>query len=381
MRLSVSRYVLICALTLAAPASVPADTVSTAERAAGLLIDASQKLADSETAGDRVAALTGAVRAFEEGLSALRQEIRTASLRESVLVGELSADDARLSGFLGSLMTMERAPKQLVGLHPGGPIERVRAGLILSEVTPVLEARATRLRAEMEELAALRTLQDNAAIILRRGLAEIQSARQALSEAIAAREPPSEQGATDIAAMQALVNSADTLESFASTLVTLGDGSEPAEDSFAARKGRLRLPVEGEILAGFEEPNGQGIARPGVTLAVPALSLVTAPHAATIRYAGPLLDLGLVSILEPAPGTLLILSGLSETFGRAGDIVAEGAALGLMGGEILSADQILIESAEGSGQDHPKTLYIELRQGQTPVDPEAWFSTARNTGQ
>ena len=41
----------------------------------------------------------------------------------------------------------------------------------------------------------------------------------------------------------------------------------------------------------------------------------------TIRYRGPLLDLGNVVILEPQPDTLFILSGLAEVYGTAGQVI------------------------------------------------------------
>ena len=60
--------------------------------------------------------------------------------------------------------------------------------------------------------------------------------------------------------------------------------------------------------------------------------MVISPWAATIRYTGPLLDYGNVMILEPGGGYLLVLAGLEQVYGTVGDVVARGAALGLMGG-------------------------------------------------
>ena len=101
--------------------------------------------------------------------------------------------------------------------------------------------------------------------------------------------------------------------------------------------------------------------------------MVTAPAPGTLRYAGPLLDLGEVSILEPEQGTLLVYAGLGQAFGMAGDILAAGAPLGFMPGEDTQADQILIETRDGTGHVGREKLYIEIRQGQDHSDPSAWY--------
>ena len=61
---------------------------------------------------------------------------------------------------------------------------------------------------------------------------------------------------------------------------------------------------------------------------------------------------------------------------QTGDVVDTGAPVGVMGGRTQQTQQILIESASASGQDRSETLYIEVRQGQTPLDPGRWFADA-----
>ena len=87
-----------------------------------------------------------------------------------------------------------------------------------------------------------------------------------------------------------------------------------------------------------------------------------------------LLDYGNVVILEPAAGVLFVLAGLAETFGEAGEILPKGAPLGLMGGETLPVDAILRETDQGNGAQANETLYLEVREGQGPVNPAIWFA-------
>ena len=120
--------------------------------------------------------------------------------------------------------------------------------------------------------------------------------------------------------------------------------------------------------------DARGIARPGLTLATRPAALVTAPWAATIRYRGPLLDYGNVIILEPGGGYLLIVAGLRDVFGEVGEVIAQGAALGLMGGNAAQNVDVLAPMTENGGARETETLYIELREGPNAIDPTDWFA-------
>ena len=102
---------------------------------------------------------------------------------------------------------------------------------------------------------------------------------------------------------------------------------------------------------------------------------MTAPTEATLRYVGPLLDVGNVVMLEPRPGTLFVFAGLGVTYGQAGDIIAEATPLGLMGGlPGVQTENPPSTGGEGAGGTRSETLYIEVRQDNTTEDPAGWFS-------
>ena len=140
-------------------------------------------------------------------------------------------------------------------------------------------------------------------------------------------------------------------------------------------RGTLPLPVQGQILRRAGEAESAGITRPGLLVATRPRALVTAPTAATIRYRGPLLDYGNVMILEPQAGTLFVLAGLDVVYGGIGEVIPAGSPIGLMGGQDAEIGEILANSGNGTGTGRPETLYIEVRQDDAPVDPEAWFAT------
>lgn len=365
----------IAVLALTGPAIAQSDPITTAKRASQMLENAADSLVAAESSTDRVVALTETVRAYEEGLSALREGLRRASIQERSIALMFEAKRDRLSRLLGVLQTIGTSPTPLLMMHPTGAIGTARSGMILSEVTPALQSEALALRRQLEVVRDIRSLQQSAATQLTKSLAEVQTARASLSKAIADRVELPRSFTTDTDKMRALVESSDTLQGFASGLTDLNpaDLNNPAD--FETAKGSLTLPAAGIILHRFNETDAAGVKRPGLVLATRAQSLVTAPWPATLRYSGPLLDYGNVVILEPGKGYLLILAGLGQTFGEVGEVLDQGAPVGLMGGLPPNPDAFLITAAKGGGGNQQESLYIELRQGDEPVDPATWFAT------
>lgn len=367
---------LLALTTAAAPLVAQTDPALTARRAASQLEQAQIALSEAEGAGDRVSSLTEVIRAYEEGLVAMREGLRRAAIREAAIRQRFDAESARLQRLLGVLVTIESAPSPLLLLHPDGPVDTARSGMILAEVTPALTREAEALRAELEELAVLRSLQESAAGTLQEGLRGVQEARTRLSHAISERTDLPRRFLDDPAALQQIIDSTETLQGFASGLAAMepvADG--PVLPAFDAARGRLPLPVTGRVLRGFEEPDAAGILRPGLVVATPPRALVTTPWPATVRYRGPLLDYGNVMVLEPGGDYLLVLAGLEEVYGEVGEVLQAGAPVGLMGGAPPAAEAFLGTGGIGSGGELSETLYLELRKGTAPVDPEPWFTT------
>jgi septal ring factor EnvC (AmiA/AmiB activator) len=251
--------------------------------------------------------------------------------------------------------------------------------MILSDVTPALNAKADALRARLDEVTTLRRLQADAADTLSRGLTGLQDARAALSQAIADRTALPRRFTEDPVRTALLIASAETLEGFASGLSEIASGeAEGSLPDISHRKGKLPMPVQGRILHGANQADAAGIVRPGIVVATRPRALVTTPAAATIRYRGPLLDYGNVMILEPQSGLLIVVAGLDVVYGEAGEVLPSGSPIGLMGGDDPEIGGILVQSGEGTGTDRTETLYMEIRENNVPVDPATWFDISKD---
>lgn len=366
---------LLCAMGSAVLAQN--DPALTAQRAAQMLERAALSMAEAANARDRVDALTETIRAYEEGLSALREGMRRAAIREQSITVVFDAQQERLGRLLGVLQSMQAAPGPLLLIHPSGPVGTARSGMIISDVTPAVAAEAMALRRQLEELALLRAVQQSADAQLSDGLIGVQEARVALSQAMAERRTLPPRFAADTEALLQLMQSAETLDGFATSIRALDAGSDGTArlPAFTDQRGQLPLPLRGRVLRGFGQSDAAGVTRPGLILAAESRALVAAPWHATVRYAGPLLDYGNVVILEPQGDYLLILAGLGELFVRAGDLLAAGDPVGLMGGEAPNREELIVSEDVASGEDLRETLYMELREAGEPVDPTPWFAT------
>lgn len=365
----------LIAVLLAGPAMAQ-DAAFAARAAAAELERAAVELDRAEGARDRVQALTGTIRAYESGLTAMREGLRGASIREIELSRDLAARDAEISQLLGVLQTIgtSAGPQNMV--HPAGPVGTARSAMMVAAVTPGLAQRASELRGDVEEVALLRQLQQDSVDRLQKGLRGLQMARTELSQALADRTDLPQRFTADPVRVAILISATETLEGFAGGLSEITENDSPIDlPPIGALKGYLGLPVQGEIVRGAGEADAAGVTRPGIVLGTRERALVTSPTAATIRYLGPLLDYGIVAIVEPEPNLLFVFAGLDQAFGEIGQVIPEGTPLGLMGGEEAAQGDILSQSSERGGTERPETLYIEVRQGDEPVDPLDWFTT------
>ncbi len=352
------------------------DPVTLAGDAAQQLADATIALQEARGSHNRIAALTNTIKAYEQGLDAIREEIRRATIKEQDLEFDLKSQRDEIARLLAVLQTMQASSGPIQFLHPNGPLGTARAGMIVSEMMPILTTRANALKFKVEDLAVLRGLQQNSASILINGLRDVQDARTELALAISDRTDLPRKYTSNVDRLTTLINNAETLDAFATGLTTTPEEGEVdvGLPSFAMAKGHLHLPVSGIVLRKFKEPDAANIARPGIILTTRPFALVTTPWPATIRYAGPLLNYGNVMILEPSNGYLLVLAGLDQVYGEIGEILPKDSPVGLMGGNSSQNDEFSSLSKFGGGIPRSQSLYIELRNGQKPIDPTQWFA-------
>jgi murein hydrolase activator len=364
---------------LATPLFAEDDIARTARASAKNLDAATTEMVFAKSAKNRIKALAGTIRAFEEALALLRASMRQIAITQAGLETNLTLQEEGISRLVGVLHGIDNEPITAKLVHPDGPLSTARAGMLLSAILPTLQRPINELRQKLENIKTLQTIQKDTNKILQNGLNELQSARSNLASAMADRKDLPKRFIEDKSKTAILIAAAETLDTFISglSIVAIDEvvGSLP---DIRDRKGTLPFPVNGRILREFKSADAAGIARPGIIVATTPGALVSTPTAATIRYNGELLDYGLVSILEPQRDVLFIFSGLTKIFGNIGEVLPTGSPIGVMGGELPSAGKMLKESAARSGAYRPETLYIEIRENETPQDPLLWFQIKKD---
>ncbi|MBS1302389.1 peptidoglycan DD-metalloendopeptidase family protein [Loktanella sp. SALINAS62] len=352
-----------------AAAQSPAEA---AQQAADRLTAARAQLDAAGSGSDRVTALSETVGAYEDGLIALRDGLRRLAIQQDTMQTQLDSRSVEVGRLLGVLASIGDAPAPLLLLHPNGALGTARAGMIVADVTPALQSQVDELRLQLEELGLIQSLQETALDTLGDGLEGAQAARAALSAAISDRTDLPRRFSDDPIQTALLLASTDTLDDFADGLAQFFDTGDAAPT--LEPTGNLPSPVRGTVLRGFNLPDAAGISRPGVIIAGRPRALVTTPVAATVLFRGPLLDYGNVIIIEPAQDVMMVLGGLAEVYGETGQVLPAGAPVGLLGGDAPAIDDILTETKRSSDPAASETLYLEVREGQSPVDPATWFA-------
>lgn len=352
---------------LLAAAGVHAQSADTSRER---LLSAADQLDLAENAGDRVTALTEAVRAYEAGLSALRAELRRLTLREREISDSLAAEDADISTLLALMQNATLQAETQSLLHPGSAVDTIRAGTLASALLPALYARAADLEDRLLELEEVRKIIADGEATLSDGLDGVREARIALGDALAARSDLPPRLATNEAAMQALINSADTLHGLADSLL-----SESAANASSGETVWVP-PVAGRVLPALRDPTG----RPGWAVATEPRAVVTAPADASVRFSGEFHGHGTVTILEVDGGYLILFAGLSASFVELGQVVAAGAPIGFAGPDGKVAQDNLNAGLGESSLISDETLYIEVRQEGAPVDPATVLTLEQEQG-
>lgn len=362
MRLCVCGFL---GLLLGSPAM--AGNPAEAMNAALARIDVAHALAaaaqgNSEKAG----ALTEALAAYEEGLGALRAGLRANSLEISVLRASLLAEEAEIGRVLIVLQSLGRIPVGAGIRHPGGPLAAVHAGLSLAAALPDMQARAGELRTRLDDIARLNRLQDTSVLALREAMAAATGARKLI---LGGKSGNTSEAAAPLAEGLSSPGGA----SLNQVARLLADALADTPAAAIAPGGHLPPPVSGHVLRAFNTADAAGIIRPGIVMLSYSGAPVTAPAAATVRFAGAFPDYAQVVILEVRPGSLLVLAGLGVALVEEGESVAAGEIVALLAGNSGADEDNLIAIPKGNGSIRRETLYIETRENGEPVDPTTWL--------
>ncbi|MDG2336058.1 MAG: peptidoglycan DD-metalloendopeptidase family protein [Myxococcota bacterium] len=323
--------------------------------------------------------LLGAIQELDEGLEALRGEVEVSRQRSEQAVqahqrveGERTIWTNRLER---TRMAMARRAVALYKAGGAGPLEVLFASSDLPSLLvrmgnlerllvhdSELIARSVRELAQVRvlevETREARTLSEAALQRLARRSAALGVERSARGKALDRVRRDGARERRLVAEMEvAAQNLEETLKNLRARRVRFeGEG-------FAARKGKLPRPVQGQVRRSFGlvvDPDYQTeIFHKGLEIQAPRGDQVRSVAPGRVRMAGWFRGYGKLVIVDHGQGYFTVSGHLADIFVEVGDSVEPGDALGTVGDT---------GSLEGPG------LYFEVRRGSGPLDPADWLA-------
>lgn len=359
----------------------------------------------SEMEGDRArqnAALIAAaqrVKLAEIETAAAEERLAGLIADEKAIRARLDGADANVSGLLAALQRVTRAPPPVLLVSPEDAVSSARAGILLAAVLPQLRQRAGAVAGDLQALMQTRQSAEAEEDVLRANLATLFEEQLRTATLIEARRRGAQRVGSALEAEQAeaaaLAERAQSLGELIDKLNGMNALPGPAEEAdpswadlgrteilaafadtdrtgpavpFPAARGYLTLPASGVVTGKFGSDDGFGGVAQGVSLVTRAEAQVVAPADGWVMYKGPYLNYGQIIILNPGNGYSILLAGLAKTNVALGQFVLMGEPVGFMGSRTIG--QAVTTNA---GVSRP-TLYIELRNQDTPLDPLTWWA-------
>ncbi|HHB82233.1 MAG TPA: hypothetical protein ENK61_02055 [Devosia sp.] len=380
------------------------------------------RLEIEEMSGDRDrqnAALIAAaqrVKLTEIEVSDIEQRLSSLIAEENLISARLEGADINISDLLSALQRIGKNPPPALIIDPTDALNSARSAILLSAILPQLRQKADLIIADLEQLQAIKTatLNEKQALSARystlfeeqlriatliearkRGVVRVgqdlaieearaeQLAREATSltqlvdsltlriaavaEAAAAQERAERAAADNLA--NALANgTAPRLSDEAIALAFADTKRTSPAISIALAKGYLSVPAAGVSVKGFGTDDGFGGISKGVSIVTRADAQVIAPADGWVMYKGPYLNYGQIIILNPGSDYTILLAGMEEVDVELGQFVLMGEPVGKMGSRIVGQT-----ASTSAGVSRP-TLYIEIRNLETPLDPSEWWA-------
>lgn len=372
-----------------------------AERAAAARREAEALAAEIVDLQTRLVSAAGRVSASEQTALEIERRIAGLAAEEAVILDRLLSDREALIDVLAALQRIERGTPPALAAAPGDAEEAARAASLLAAITPELQARAEALAAELENLRRVREAAEAERLDLASTEAELDARQAEINRLLAERrelearrrgeaERLADVAATAGAQARSLRQLLETVRGMTEIsprfnprrLIRSDDIPAPAlrpEDGlvaaraamapietlrFADSRGELRPPVEGPVVLRFRQADENGEPLEGIRIRARAGGQVVAPFDARVEYAGSFNTYNGLLILSTGDDYYIVLAGLASVYAQAGQSVLAGEPVGEM---------------PADGEMAPD-LYLEIRRGETAVDPEPWLRVRSRSG-
>ncbi|MBH5401236.1 peptidoglycan DD-metalloendopeptidase family protein [Bradyrhizobium sp. CNPSo 4010] len=354
------------------------------------------------------------VRAVETKIDEAETRLRNLNGREQQMRASLDSRRADIVEVLAALQRAGRRTPPALLVRPEDALQSLRTAMLLGAVVPELRGRAEKIAGELGELVALRKTIATERDQLASDRDKVRSDQTRLTALIEERQRQQSAREKDLDAesaraialskqvgdLQGLIAKMEQdLQTAAKAAEKAAEAARQAEAkaatnaaasakqgpgafkdksrttpaiAFAAAKGLLSLPVNGNKIRDFGGSDGVGGVQKGISLATKPGAQVTTPCDGWVVYAGPFRSYGQLLILNAGGGYHVLIAGMERISVNIGQFVLTGEPVATMG----STSQVASILATNASQP---VLYVEFRKDGTPIDPGPWW--AANEGE
>ncbi|HYD08395.1 MAG TPA: peptidoglycan DD-metalloendopeptidase family protein [Reyranella sp.] len=382
------------------------------ERVAALKAELEAIKGDRDKQNAALIAAGERVRLAETEVAAVQQKIGDLIVEELDTRGRLDGADKSISNVLAALERISRNPPPALIVDPSDALGSARSAILISAILPQLQAKADAVMADLNALNEIKLAAQAEEENLRANFEVLEEEQLRIATLIAARNSSEETATAALAAEEQeaalMAEKAAELKQLIADLGKRADavataaaateqanagGNAPKLDRetvlmalanpertepalpFASVRGYLSFPVSGVNVINYGDGDGFGGISKGLSVVTRAQAPVIAPADGTVLYAGAYLNYGQIVILDVGQDHTILLAGLEAVEAKVGQFVRMGDRLGAMGSRTIGRTV-----ATSAGASNP-TLYIEMRNSNSPIDPTGWWASPTNTTQ
>ncbi len=328
-------------------------------------------------------------RNLEKLANQTEQSLKNMNEQKQALISRIREDRAQISSLLAALIKIDKNPPPALAISPQNSLQAAKSANMMAWMSINLQKKTEKLKAELFALQEIsdkihksQTEYEKRIARLDTQLKQIKSLIKTKSNLSAKLDKDRKQKikqARELA--KRAKNLEDLIEKFERNAKELQPdikpypqiptprlkpkrGSNPVSVfipqtglRFADTRGQLALPVLGRLKQNYGEKTKDGSISKGIIIATKNKAQITAPFGGRVEFAGPFND-DIVIILNVGDGYFIVLTGLGQSFVKAGAKIKTGEPLGQM-------------PEYGKSQ-----LFMEFRKNRTSVNPAPWIAHA-----
>ena len=354
--------------------------IAASERQKDILTQQSRR---ASAAADKVssALIAGArdIQVAEGNVSRLETRISTLEADMSDKRTSLLANNTNIVELIAAVERLSKRPAVLTLLKPGDALTTARSTSLMASLIPTIDAKASKLRTDLTQLAQIQTQLSDERFNLKNGLEALTKNQQSLASLFESRRAEAGQAnarartlarelqtfSDEASSLRELIAKLEQQAAKQRSLAIRRDTPKAIERPFSSLgkalselKGQLPYPAVGSITQRFGARDGISNAK-GIRIRTRDNAQVISPYDGSVVFAGPFRNYGLLLIIDHGDGYHSLLAGFETLQSAVGQWVLMGEPIGTMPAR--------------DSQTNVGELYLELRRGGAAINPLPWL--------